>query len=523
MKIPSSSNLQIGSSMAGGEVSTPKTDGAGEKGKAIKVPEGQEKTSGGEKPPATSEGGSRRPVMALEERMMQKSLSDKISTKSQNRSERTKPSVGRRVAQADNQAKKTPSFTIKNEGPRKVIEGTSKDDVIKIDQNKNGDLVVSDSQGRSVIIPKDELKYGLAVRTGDGSDQIIATERVTHKLVLDGGAGDDTIQGGSGQDEIFGGGGKNVLSGGAGDDYIEGGNQVDTIDGGTGNDVIYGMGGDDNLKGGDDRDYIDGGKGNDRIAGDKGDDMLIGGKGNDTLEGGEGKDVLAGSSGRDTIDGGADADQIYRQADDTAKLNATDGDREDIVKIDPNAGKSITINGNQRFKDRVNSDLEAWRSLPQAGDLLTELDNRRAKSGQKVTIAEADKFLGSEARSENNDAMRNPDHTRGKGSNVEIKYNTTDRHLGVNKPWNFSPPSVIAYHEMSHTHDMVHGNVPVESIKDGIGHTGDEKNDERKATGLPFDHDGNPKTPLEQPGPYTENLIRRKLGLPTRDEYKTGK
>jgi Effector protein len=47
-------------------------------------------------------------------------------------------------------------------------------------------------------------------------------------------------------------------------------------------------------------------------------------------------------------------------------------------------------------------------------------------------------------------------------------------------------------------------------------------NKELKATGQPFDHDGDPKTPMEQPGRYTENLIRQRLGLPIRS-YKPPK
>lgn len=479
-------------------------------------------TAGSQKSAHPDGSRKQQPASGLQEKMTQKALFSQFGKDRQHRSGIAEhPAKRRIVADASGDARSAPSFTVKKEGRRPIIEGTSKDDVIKIDQAKNGDLIVSDEKGRSVTIPRKDLDYGLVIRTGDGADQITATEAVTHKLIIDAGAGDDKIQGGSGDDEIFGGDGKNVIHGGKGDDYIEGGNQKDIIDGGEGHDVIYGMGGDDELQGGKGRDYIDGGEGDDHIDGGDNDDMLIGGKGNDTLKGGEGNDVLAGGSGRDTYDGGAGADTIYRQSDDSAKLNVAEGDREELVKINPNAGKSIKINGSKRFQDRVQSDFEAWRSLPQVGDLLAELDARNAKAGKKVTIVE-EKTLPSEARANDSNGMRNPDHSPGTGSDVEVKYNTTDRKLGAGKPWDFIPPAVEIYHEMVHTHDMVNGNVPLEDVRRGIGLTDDEPNMERKAVGLPIDHDADPKTPREQPGKFTENLIRQRLGLPTRDEYKTG-
>lgn len=525
-RIGGTTNPQTGFSTIeepGSEITADKAGAAAENAaKSTQTPESQ---GGSQKPEVNGGGGMQRPIAGLQEKMTQKALFNQVPERRQNRSEIAEhPAKRRVVADASGDAKSAPSFTVKKEKGRPVIEGTSKDDIIKIDQKQNGDLIVSDEKGRSVTIPKDDLNFGLVVRTGDGADQITATDRVTHKLVIYAGDGDDKIQGGSGNDEIFAGDGKNVVNGGKGDDYIEGGNQKDIIDGGEGNDVIYGMGGDDELQGGKGRDYIDGGEGDDHISGGADDDMLIGGKGNDTLEGGEGKDVLAGGSGRDTYDGGKGADVIYRQADDSAKLNKDEGDREEIVKINPDAGKSIKINGDKRFQERVKSDFEAWRSLPKVGDLLTELDERNAKAGRKVTITEEkDFYKASEARSDDRSAMRGTDNKRGTGGDVEVKYNTTDRKLGTNKPWDFIPPSVEIYHEMSHTHDMVNGDLPLVDENHGIGITDDVYNKELKATGLPFDHDADPNTPMEQPGPYNENLIRQKLGLPTRDDYKTDK
>jgi Ca2+-binding RTX toxin-like protein len=418
----------------------------------------------------------------------------------------------------------TPGFTVKKEQGRVVIEGTGANDDIHIDQNKNGDLVVSDGQGRSTVVPADQLTFGLVVRAGDGNDRVIASDRVTHDLLIDGGAGDDELQGGSGKDEIRGGSGANVLRGGAGDDYLEGGDSADTIDGGAGCDVIYGLGGDDRLQGGDQRDYIDGGAGNDVIAGDAGDDMLIGGTGEDVLEGGAGADVLAGGSGRDRYDGGRGADVVYQQAGDSAKLDPAEGDRAETVVIDPKAGSGIKVVGSKAFQERVQSDFEAWRSLPDTAGLLTELDQvaRRKGAAHQVTIGEKNGIAdSSKAVPASPDSERNPDHSRGPGANVTVDYKPSERDLGTREPWNFIPPSVVLYHELAHANDMTHGDVPYNNTRTNgrIGYTGSDENHELKAIGRPFDHDADPTTPLESPGRFNENLIRARLGLPPREHH----
>jgi Ca2+-binding RTX toxin-like protein len=418
----------------------------------------------------------------------------------------------------------TPGFTVRREQARVVIEGTGANDDIRIAQNKNGDLVVSDGQGRSTVIPADQLRFGLVVRAGDGNDRVIAAEGVTHDLVIDGGAGDDELQGGAGKDEIRGGSGRNLLRGGAGDDYLEGGDSVDTIEGGAGCDVIYGLGGDDRLQGGTQRDYIDGGAGNDFIAGDAGDDMLIGGTGADVLEGGAGDDVLAGSSGRDRYHGGRGADVIYQQAGDTAKLDPAEGDRAENVVIDAKAGSRIKVIGSKAFQERVQSDFEAWRSLPDTAGLLTELDQvaRQKHAARQVTVGEKNGIAdSSKATSSSSDSNRNPDHSRGPGANVTVDYKPSERDLGTRAPWNFTPPSVVLYHELAHADDMTHGDVPYNNTRNNgrIGYTGPDENHELKAIGRPFDHDATPATPLEPPSRFNENLIRARLGLPPREHH----
>jgi Ca2+-binding RTX toxin-like protein len=125
---------------------------------------------------------------------------------------------------------------------------------------------------------------------------------VEFPLMIDGGAGndtivggelDDTIHGGAGNDSIMGMGGADHLFGDAGNDQLIGGADDDTLDGGDGADLLAGEVGNDSLIGH---------GGSDSIYGGKGDDRLIGGNGSDSMWGEEGTDEAWGGSGSDAAD-----------------------------------------------------------------------------------------------------------------------------------------------------------------------------------------------------------------------------
>ncbi|MED5606977.1 calcium-binding protein [Pseudomonas sp. JH-2] len=93
-----------------------------------------------------------------------------------------------------------------------------------------------------------------------------------------------------------------LLQGGAGNDTLTGYASDDRLSGGAGN---------DRLDAGAGNDWLEGGAGNDSLYGDAGDDTLVGGAGNDYLVGGEGSDVYRFERGwgQDTVsnyDRGAD-------------------------------------------------------------------------------------------------------------------------------------------------------------------------------------------------------------------------
>jgi Ca2+-binding RTX toxin-like protein len=115
-----------------------------------------------------------------------------------------------------------------------------------------------------------------------------------------------------------------VVDGGAGNDTLIGGDAGETLDGGPGADRLTGRGGND---------VLDGGDGNDTLGGDSdsqydettngGDDVLRGGPGDDRLTG----DAPAQNAvvGRDVLDGGPGTDTVY---DDWYRFDGQAGDED---------------------------------------------------------------------------------------------------------------------------------------------------------------------------------------------------
>jgi Ca2+-binding RTX toxin-like protein len=122
-----------------------------------------------------------------------------------------------------------------------------------------------------------------------GNDQVRLVG-LTASTLVEGGAGNDTIDGSS---VLVA---KLELRGDAGNDYIRGGANDDYLVGGDGNDVLLGGGG---------KDWILGGAGKDVLFGDDGNDVLYGGAGDDVEKGGNGDDWLVRGPGNDKLDGGA--------------------------------------------------------------------------------------------------------------------------------------------------------------------------------------------------------------------------
>ncbi|NTX10309.1 alkaline phosphatase [Myxococcus sp. CA056] len=426
--------------------------------------------------------------------------------------------VGKAVANVANKIKDAaaasgPQVSTNASGQTVVDLGTG-NNTATVSQGTDGSLTVTSGKD-SVTLTAEQAK-GAIIQGGDGNDSITLDASVTQDLTVDGGAGNDKLTGGKGNDTLIGGAGNDSLiagegndsvSGDDGDDYIEAGAGDDLVNGGAGRDVLYGLDGNDLLNGGEGRDYIDAGAGNDTATGGAGDDQVIGGRGDDSLTGGEGNDAVAGGAGKDTVNGNGGTDKLYvEEGEETA--DAAEGERTIVDMTDAEKrGRSVTVEGSPEFQARVQSDLDAMRSLPSGQDLLRTLDD----SGHSTTIKETTGGNSASAKNKD-DAWFNADGTPGKGTDGTVNYNTSRISLG-SEEWMNRPPVVALFHELVHASDYANGTL-------AVGEKNGTNNRETSAVGLPIDLDQNPATPdVVQGGRPGENVLRDDLNLPTRPRY----
>ncbi len=141
-------------------------------------------------------------------------------------------------------------------------------------------------------------------------------------------------------------------------------------------DVINGTAGDDTLDGADFGDTINGNGGNDLIDGLVGNDVIYGGAGNDTLTGSEGADRLVGDAGQDEIHGGSgdtiqaggDADMVWITGTATG-LSIDLGSGADTLNLDAGMGAVVTLGAGA---DIVT--LRNWFGEPHGVIELTDFD-----------------------------------------------------------------------------------------------------------------------------------------------------
>src|SRR5262245_26688250 len=276
-----------------------------------------------------------------------------------------------------------------------TVNGTGGNDRISV-ASSGASVVVKGLSAQVTIDGAEASNDSLVINGLGGNDSINASALAAGhiNLVLDGGAGNDTIVGSRGNDMLIGGGGEDGRTGGAGNDVamlgagddrfiwnpgdgsdvVEGQDGVDTLAfngscanetitvvangdrvllardvggvtmdiNGVENTVIDAGGGDDvinasQLSAGLTQLTIDGGAGNDRIIGSRGNDMLIGGDGNDVVTGGIGSDVALLGAGDDAFiwNPGDGSDVVEGQAGfDTLAFNGS------------NVGERINISAN---------------------------------------------------------------------------------------------------------------------------------------------------------------------------------
>jgi hypothetical protein len=134
-------------------------------------------------------------------------------------------------------------------GDELQVTGTAENDLINVVGISNGRVRVTGSG----INQEFSAVNHITINALAGNDTITIGNNVRDVagnligVVINGGAGDDTITGGQGNDVINGGDDNDIINGGAGDDDINGGPGNDVLNGDAGTDTIVGGGGIDTI------------------------------------------------------------------------------------------------------------------------------------------------------------------------------------------------------------------------------------------------------------------------------------
>lgn len=396
-----------------------------------------------------------------------------------------------------------------------TTRGEGNDDV-QVTQRDDGTLDLSvNGETRALKLGEGQE---LTIRTGAGNDVINVAPNVQVNIVVDAGAGDDTITTGAGDDRIDAGDGNDTVDAGEGRNDVFGGGGDDILTGGSGANIIYGGDGADRITAGSGSNYLDGGAGDDVIVGGGVHDMISAGTGNDRVTAGDGKSTIYAGEGEDTIDNAGAGAVVYAEVGDL--VNAATGARPTVVnvEIDPTLGSSIQVEGSPAFVQRIQSELDMLRSSGVGQQMLAELDAAAENKGNVVTIRELANEQNGYAQTFSGDAdIRNG--RAGAGGDVTVSYNPSF-HMDA-----FPAPSVVFYHELSHAFNGVTGTFQPGNYT-GSGPDRGIPNAERQAVGLEtsapaFDFDGDPSTPptTANPDHLTENGFREELQLPDRPSY----
>lgn len=415
-----------------------------------------------------------------------------------------------------------------------TTNGTGNDQV-QVSQRSDGVVEVS-VNGESYEVTLAEGQE-LTLRVGEGDDVIEVAPNVRVNLVVEGGDGNDSItSAGTGNTRIDGSEGDDIVdlsaSGGRNDVFGNSGN--DTITGGTAADVLYGGDGDDVIDGGAGTNYLEGGQGNDQFDATEGKNMVSGGQGDDSVASGSstGNNIYLGA-GDDTVAGVTGGDKVYAESIDAIAFAAGHSDTGQVVvnvEVDASLGSSITVEGSDAFRQRVEADLEFLRNSPVGQKMLAAIDSadpalRNPDSDHTVVIREL-------AREENGYASPAADGVTwgdvqisngrpGQGTQTFMNYNPSF-HMDE-----FPAPIVVLQHELAHDYNFATGTMFPGTYSGTGPDKGRVPNSERQAVGLPtsdrngfdFEGDGVDEKLFTNPFFLTENGMRTELGLPLRESY----
>lgn len=386
------------------------------------------------------------------------------------------------------------------------------------------------------IIPA--YNQALVFITQGGNDRLHIADNIDTPIIVNTGEGDDSIISaasiasfytGAGNDTVIVHGGSNYIDTGEGDDDVTASKEARI--------TVYAGPGDDDVMGGG-FSFIDGGQGNDDITGGPGHNILSGGPGSDHIKAGPSSNVIfTGQGTRDLVTALKPHDITYHTTHSTLAINCPTTaeafasmpngqptSRSTLIEPKDISESGITVKGSVSFIERIHDDLRLLLNSPTGQKLLTVLHQAALKSGTPITINELtlskqNNFVASDAPSPNAYLVNGQRASGSYGGNIWINTSNSLPDLPD------QPGIIILFHELCHAYNYVTGSVVPGGIQDPQDGSLTARQ-ERQAIGLPaseyrFDFDDDPSTPPTDTNPeaFTENGLRKELGLPLRERY----
>ena len=378
-------------------------------------------------------------------------------------------------------------------------------------------LVFITQGGSDVVQIDDRIENSVIVDTGEGNDFVISTAPLAN------------ISTGPGHDSVTVFQGSSHIETGPGDDMILAKFDANiTAYGGPGDDEIVAAG----------ASFIDGGDGNDFIIGGHGHSILSGGPGDDYIEAGDATNVIFAGEGRNEVTLLKPDDMTYHSlltelsikfptsSEEWDRLNAFAPGEPATGNLQLEPGNiqesGVTVVGSPQFVERINDDLRLLNTSPTGRQLLAVLQRAALESGIPVAINElsdtpSTRFSADPATRDG--AFIENGHPGTPSYGGQIGFNTSDTRS--------HEPSIIAlFHQLCHAYNHITGTRLhgfSEAAADGNHARIQVSNEELQALGLPtsaepFDFDNDPATAptTTNPEPFSENGLRRELGLPPR-------
>lgn len=405
-------------------------------------------------------------------------------------------------------------------------------------------LMLRISAAKGFIIKPASNTQVMALFTGDEDDEIGIGRTMVNPCVVHAGGGADRIDSSANHASIFGGKGNDhivVVRGKCYADGEEGDDEILSLN--DGHVTFHGGPGEDMLKGSRHTalSFLDGGEDDDTVIGGGGPNIIVGGPGGDQIEAGGQHNVIYTGGGYNQVEKLKPTDTTYHNVTSDLTVDYTTITSDQLDKFPPGELASHTVhveprpinhaaftfNGSTHFIERAKDDLRLLLASPTGQKLLSKLESAALTSGRSIEINESQ--TGTNAHFTPLDsagaaaAFIHDGQAGAPSYGGSISYSIKDV-MGDN-------PSVIAlFHELCHAYNHVTGTLlPGTSAQSEPGSLLPPQqvlNTELQAVGLPtsaapFDFDADPTTPptTTNPEAFSENGLRKELGLSPRTRY----